>query len=539
MTSSDRAADRLARRLAEAGVRFAFGIPGGEVLTLMDALEKAGIRYVLVKHETAGGFMAEAVWHRTGAPAVLVATVGPGLTNAVNVVANAALDRVPLIVLAGCVDADDRLAYTHQVLDHAKLLAPLVKASFTLSAAAADLATDKAVRLATDPRPGPVHIDVPIRVAAALAGAEPFARRGPRAPAAPAPGDALDTARAWLEHARRPLVIAGFDAVQDRAGPALRAFAHGLRAPVIQTYKAKGLLPEDDPWAMAPAALSPAADAVLLPVVAAADTIVLAGYDAVEMRPGWQRPWDPRTKRVIDIAAVPNDHDVHHAALDIVADTGATLQVLAEGLEGASTWTPAEVAALRAAARAPFRLDEDWGPAAIVDVARRVLPRETIATTDAGAHRILFSQTWDSYEPRTLLQSNGLCTMGGAIPLAMGAKLADPARPAAAFLGDGGLLMVLGELATCAELKLAVIVVVFVDRSLALIEKKQREMQLAKLGVDLAGLDLAACATALGGHGVTVRDRPALAAALEQALTADRFTLVACEIAERSYDGRI
>jgi len=536
---TDRCADRLARRLHEAGIRFAFGIPGGEVLVLMDALERAGIRYVQVKHETAGGFMAEAVWHRTGAPGLLVATVGPGLTNAVNVVANAALDRVPLVVLAGCVDADDRLAYTHQVLDHARMLEPAVKASFTLTASAPDLVAERAIRLAIDPRPGPVHIDVPIKVAGAPAGEEHQLRRGPRMPTAPAPGPALDTARAWLAQARRPLVIAGFDAVADRAGPALKAFAHQLRAPVIQTYKAKGIVAENDAWALAPAALSPAADAVLLDVVRGADTIVLAGYDAVEMRVGWQRPWDPRTKRVIDVAPVPNDHYLHHGTLDVTADVGATLEALAAGVAGSSRWTVEEVAERRAAARAPFRPDEAWGPAAIADVARRVLPRDTIATTDAGAHRILFSQLWEAYAPRTLLQSNGLCTMGAAVPLAMGAKLAEPDRPAVAFLGDGGLLMGLGELATAAELGLAVVVVVFVDRSLALIEKKQREVQLPNSGVDLAAVDLAGAATALGGLGVTVRDRAGLEAALAGALAADRFTLIACEIDARSYDGRI
>jgi acetolactate synthase-1/2/3 large subunit len=469
----------------------------------------------------------------------LVATVGPGVTNAVNVVAGAALDRVPLLVLAGCVDADDRLTYTHQVLDHAAVLAPAVKGSFTLAAATPDLVAERAIRLATDPRPGPVHIDVPIKVAGAPAGEETQLRRGPRAPTAPAHGPELDTAHAWLAQASGPLIIAGFDAVQDRAGPALRAFAHQLRAPVIQTYKAKGLLAEDDPWALAPAALSPTADEVLLPLVQRADVVVLAGYDAVEMRPGWQRPWDPRTKRVIDVAPVPNDHYLHHGTLEVVADVGATLLALAECAEGRSSWTAEAVAALRDATRAPFRPDEAWGPAAITGVARRVLPRATIATTDAGAHRILFSQLWRAYAPRTLLQSNGLCTMGAALPLALGAKLAEPDRPAVAFVGDGGLLMGLGELATAAELGLAVIVVVFVDRSLALIEKKQREIQLAKAGVDLGGVDLAAAAAALGGHGVTVHDRAGLEAALERALAADRFTVVACEIDARSYDGRI
>src|SRR6056297_1870669 len=131
-----RAADRLARRLHEAGCRHAFGLPGGEVLTLVDALEKAGIAFHLAAHETAAGFMAEGVHHMDGAPAILVATVGPGLVNATNVIANAEQDRVPMIVLAGCVDADEALTYTHQVLDHRAVFGPITKATFTLTAGA-------------------------------------------------------------------------------------------------------------------------------------------------------------------------------------------------------------------------------------------------------------------------------------------------------------------------------------------------------------------------------------------------------------------
>ena len=113
-----RAADILARRLYDAGCRHAFGMPGGEVLTLVDALEKAGMRFILAKHENAAGFMAEGVHHVDGAPAILVATLGPGVLNGVNVIANAHQDRVPMIVLSGCVDDDEALTYTHQVLDH-------------------------------------------------------------------------------------------------------------------------------------------------------------------------------------------------------------------------------------------------------------------------------------------------------------------------------------------------------------------------------------------------------------------------------------
>jgi len=170
-----RAADILAQRLYAAGCRHAFGMPGGEVLTLIDALEKAGITFHLARHENAAGFMAEGVHHIDKAPAILVATVGPGAMNGVNVIANAEQDRVPLIVLTGCVDAHEAERYTHQVLDHRKVFEPITKATFTLDAKAAGVMVEKAVGIATEGRSGPVHIDVPISVADAPA--QPIAMR--------------------------------------------------------------------------------------------------------------------------------------------------------------------------------------------------------------------------------------------------------------------------------------------------------------------------------------------------------------------------
>ncbi|MEL7544013.1 MAG: thiamine pyrophosphate-dependent enzyme, partial [Pseudomonadota bacterium] len=174
---------------------------------------------------------------------------------------------------------------------------------------------------------------------------------------------------------------------------------------------------------------------------------------------------------------------------------------------------------------------------AAIAAARRMLPDETIATVDSGAHRILLSQMWETKIPRTLLQSTGLCTMGCAVPLALGAKLADPSRPCVAFTGDAGLLMILGELASADELDLPIIVVVFVDRSLALIDIKQRQRQLKNAGVDFARSDFAAIAQAMGGNGIAVRSTAEMEAAVTAARDADRFTVIAVEIERESYDG--
>ena len=533
-----RAADLLAQRLYEAGCRHAFGMPGGEVLTLVDALEQAGITFHLTKHENAAGFMAEAVHHRDGAPAILVATLGPGAMNGINVVANALQDRVPMIVLTGCVDADEALTYTHQVMDHAQVYRSITKGTFMLTAQGADIIADKAVSLATQPRPGPVHIDVPISVADTRVGDVKRRRLAKVAPVAPG-GECMEKARRWVAQAERPLAIIGVDVMYDDSRCLVRAFLEHFSIPFVTTYKAKGVVPEDHPLCLGGAGLSPLADKHLVPLVEQSDLVLCLGYDPIEMRPGWREIWDPEDKRVIDISAVVNDHYMHQAGLNLVADTASTLEAIAKGNPARATWPGGEPAAVKAALAEAFPTDEEWGPAAVIAETRAVLPPETLATADSGAHRILLSQMWQCHEERGLIQSSALCTMGCAVPMAIGLKLAEPDRPVISFSGDAGFLMVAGELSTAAEMGGNPIFLVFVDASLALIELKQRQRQMGNRGVDFDRHDFAAMGRAFGGNGHTVRNRAELRVALESAVKAKTFTVIAAEIDRGGYDGRI
>lgn len=537
------AAQILAERLHQAGCRYAFGIPGGEVLAVMDALAGAGIAFHLTKHENPAGFMAEGSHHVTGAPGILVATVGPGVANAVNVIANAEQDRVPLIVLTGCVDPAEAVGYTHQVFDHTALLEPVTKASFTLPDGAVDGVIDKALAIATEGRPGPVHIDVPISLATkAQPAPRPFrpARRGAMRPD---DGD-LAAAAALLEAAERPILVAGLEVLAQGAEAAVADFARRFHVPVITTYKAKGVLPEDEPLALGGAGLSPLADKHLLPLVEMSDLILLAGYDPIEMRHGWCHPWDPAKAEIVEFTAAPHPHGVHETSVSFAGDIGAGLAALGAVVKPAvvkpdGAWSNGAPAAAKAALDQAFRAEEDWGPAAVVDQVRKALPAEGIATVDSGAHRILLSQIWRCPRPRSLLQSSGLCTMGCALPLAMGAKLAAPERPVVAFVGDAGLEMVLGELATLRDLRLPLVIVVFVDASLALIELKQRNSGLTNLGVDFGATDFVRVAEALGGGGVEVDNRADLERAVKRGLAAETFTVVAAVIGPKAYDGRL
>ena len=532
-------ADVIAQRLFDAGCRHAFGIPGGEVTAIMDALQRAGIKMTLVKHEHCAGFMGEGVHHHDGAPAILVATIGPGIANAINAIANAEQDRVPLIAITGCVPALQRETYTHQVFDHVKLAEPVTKAAFRVEHGTAAVIADKAISIATEGRPGSVLLDIPIDVqTAAHDASHDRPPHAPLLPMAPAPNEHLTRAAQWLRDAKRPLVIAGVDVLNQNCADDVAAFCRKFKAPLITTYKAKGIIPEDDPLALGGAGLSPKADKHLLPIVKRADLIILAGYDPIEMRSSWNDPWPDDTK-VIEFSATANQHFVHQASMNFVGDVGASVNLLGADVMGQETWADGEPSQARAALAENNHANEPWGPAAIIDEARKTLPRNCIATVDAGAHRILLSQNWQCYEPRGLLQSTGLCTMGCAVPLAVGRKLAEPSRPVVAFVGDAGLEMFLGELATIRDLKLGLPIVVFVDRSLALIELKQRGSQMPNLAVDFGATDFPAVAKALGGFGAWCDDRAALKSALNKALDRDSFTLIGARIDRKSYDGAL
>jgi len=510
------------------------------VLTLIDGLEKSGINFILSKHENAAGFMAEGVHHVTGAPAVLIATVGPGAANAVNVTVNAQQDRVPLLVITGCVDPVDSITYNHQVFEHRAVFSPICKASFAFTDGYVEELIDKAIAIATEGRPGPVHLDLPIAVAAKKHPLKRGMNRPIPAPLRPANGQELKLARKWLSEAKAPLIIAGLDAVHQNASQSITNFARAFRIPVISTYKAKGVVSDENKFSLGGAGLSPLGDKNLAPVIEAADLILLLGYDPIEMRSGWRNIWDSSTTRVIELLAAPEYSYMHKASISFICDINEGIEAISQGIEGSSIWINDEPLLMRERHANLYGQNDEWGPGVITQTIRNLVPKDTIITMDSGAHRILISQVWETYFPRTALQSSGLCTMGCALPLATGVKLAAPDKTVIAFTGDGGLEMVLGELITLRDLGLPVIIVVFVDASLALIEKKQREMNYGNVGVDMIETDFTSIACATGGRGVTVENQDQLSTAINEALDiSDRYTLISCKIPRGSYDGRI
>lgn len=525
----DRVADIVARSLALHGIRHAFGMPGGEVVTLIDALALAGIPLHLARHETAAALMAAGCSVMTGLPGLLVTTVGPGLTNAVDGIADAAQEHVPLLVISGVVDRGMRARYTHQVIDHAAILRPLVKASFEIEAGSAGATVARALALAMRHPQGPVHLDLAPALAAGSATDAPWGPVPEAHATLRADDPALAPLLARLAGAARPVILAGWQAAQ--AGADLSALADALQAPVVTTYKAKGTLDETHPLALGGAGLSPKADRILLDLLAQADLVLALGYDPIEMRPGWMDPVAP--ENLIEITAAPADHAMHRAGQRLLACPAQATTALAAALPGAAPrdwWHPA-----RTALEAAFDNPQDWGPHAIIRTLAAHAGPDTVVTVDSGAHRILLSQMWQARLPVRLLQSAGFCTMAAALPLAIGAAVARPGHRTVAVMGDGGFEMCAGEMATLRDLALPVTVLVFQDESLALIAQKQAQAGLAPRATALGRTDLAAVARGFGAHGDTVTDAPALARALDDAAARPGPSLIACRFDADDY----
>ncbi len=534
-TTTARVVEAVAATLHAHGVRHAFGMPGGEVVTLIDGLEKAGIAFHLARHETAAASMAAGTSTTTGTPGLLVTTVGPGLANAVNGIADATQEHVPLVVISGIVDRATRARYTHQVIDHAQLLRPLVKASFEIECESAGPTVARALALALTEPMGPVHLDLSPAVAAMI---DPDPRTiSPTnilAPVIGAADPAIQTLAQRLSKAERPLILAGFEAARADAGTSILRLAEAIGAPVLTTYKGKGVIPETHPLSLGGAGLSPLADAVMLGLIRRSDLILMIGYDPIEMRLGWLDPvMEP--ERIVEITAAAPDHAMHHAGTRFVADTADATAALADAVEPKTSWPDGEPVSARQKITDIFATRSDWGPHVIIDLINEAAGADGLVTVDSGAHRILLSQKWIAERPLSLLQSAGFCTMAAALPLAIGAKVANPTRRVFAVMGDGGLEMGIGELATLRDLGHPVTVVVFQDRSLALIALKQASAGLAPAGVALGETDFATIATGFGGHGVRVETAADLRRELAAAEGRATFTLISCSFDADAY----
>lgn len=526
----------IARALKDAGVRYAFGIPGGEVLELLEALRRTGIEFVLTKQELGAGFMADASYQLTGKPGVLVATLGPGITNTATAVAQALLDRSALVVVTGEIATHLKAVYTHQIIDQESLLRPIVKWSTQIARGGAYEQVRKGLAIACAPMPGPVHFNLPTDVAPAE---QDEGREFAPVAVASVPA-ALDATAvpAWLKSARRPLAFVGVGVQLDGAEQAFKAFIEKWRIPFIATYKAKGVVAEDHPLCVGATGLSPVIDRIHMARIKDADLVLTIGFDPVELRSDWMAPWDER-KRTVNIDLVPNTHHVFRSAIEYSGSIRGALDALTRLAlsKRPARWSASELDQYRLEQQKAIsqRPSRGIGPYQAALTLREVFPRDTIATIDTGSHRILINHVWQAYEPRRLLQSNGLGSMGYALPAAIAAKLLYRRRPVLAMMGEAGLDMVIGEMALLEKHALPIVIAVFRDDTLSLIKLKQERMKLAETGVATGSPDYAVLAKAYGGNGMVVQSVAELRKAAQAALRSRTFTLLEIRIDPAEY----
>jgi acetolactate synthase-1/2/3 large subunit len=528
--------DVVARTLHAYGVRFAFGIPGNDVLETVRACEEQGIAFVLAKSEPSAAFMADAVCQLTGAPAALVPALGPGISNAMSGIAGALMERSPMIVLCGEMATPNMAIYNHQVFDHVALCRPVTKYAEALNPRRAGQQVAKALDIARSWPAGPVMLNVPADANRMRAGDEP-----PRPPALTpttlAP-DTLAKLRATLGAAKRPLALIGRGALERDAPRAVDAFIRAWRLPFFATYKAKGVDDEHDPLCLGAVGLSPVIDAHNVKAVADADLLVLIGFDPIELRDAWVDAW-PAGKTAITLDWAATNDRIFPRGVEAYGSLDSMLAALRPGRKKLpARAAPASHAKLRKAVATcvrPRKPSNAISPAGLFHAIDRRIEPEWTMTVDVGAHRILANHVLRCRTPGQLLQSNGLGCMGYALPAAIAAQLVHPKRPVVAMLGDGCMLMTLGELALAAERKLPLVIVVLNDAKLSLIALKQDKMKMAPRGVDFESPDFAKLASGFGARGVYVDALPAFEEAFDEALSSRRLTVIDAAIDPAEY----
>ena len=522
------AARLLVKCLENEKVEFIFGIPGEENIAIMDALLDSPIRFVTTHHEQAAAFMADVYGRLTGRAGVCMATLGPGATNLITGVADADLDRAPIVAIAGQ-GATTRLhKESHQILDLVGLFRPITK--YTAQILEPEIVPEivrKAFKVAQTEKPGGAFIEFPENVASMDVGKGPI--RVQTAYTSIAPPHKLEQAARLLSGARSPIILAGNGVIRQGASPALVAFAEHLRIPVANTFMAKGVVPFSNELSLGTIGLK----ANDLPWFAfqEADLVMCVGYDMVEYHP---EVWNPQgDKIIIHVDALPAEVDERYiVAAGVLGDISTSLKSIA------ALAAPREVRPFDAVRKA-IVADRcahagDTGfpvkPQRIVWDLREVLGPDDIAVCDVGAHKMWMSRMYRAERPNTCLISNGFAAMGIAVPGAIAAKLAYPDRKVVAVTGDAGFMMNSQEIETALRMQTPIVVLIWNDGEYGLITWHQLRHYGRPSHIAFKNPDFVKYAESFGAKGYRVERAEDLAPTLRQAFADNTVVLIDCPV---------
>jgi acetolactate synthase-1/2/3 large subunit len=475
-----KASDLFVRCLEAEGVERIFGVPGEENADLMISLIDSRIEFVLCRHEQAAAFMADAYGRLTGKAGVCLSTLGPGATNLVTGLADANMDRAPIVAVVGQASTRRLHKESHQNMDAIGMFRPISKwVQSVHTAESIPEIVRKAFKTAEAEKPGVAVIELPEDIAERDVDDTPMTVTKTRRPAADhkAVRQAIDI----IEKARNPIILAGNGALRKRAAAELRRFAHKSGLGVVNTFMGKGSVAMSDPHCLFTMGLQ-SRDYVNI-AFDDSDVVMAVGYDLVEYAPAFWNAKRDKTIIHIDFDAAEVDQD-YPVAVDIAADLAETLWALSDELDKrhADKLPLFDIAGrqgLRDDIAADLESEKDdpsfpVKPQRILNDVRGFMGPSDIVLSDVGAHKMWIARYYQCEEPNTCLISNGFCSMGFALPGAIGAKLAHPDRRVLAICGDAGFLMNVQDLETAKRLGLNIVVMIWVDGEYGLIKWKQQ-----------------------------------------------------------------
>jgi acetolactate synthase I/II/III large subunit len=526
-----KASDVFVECLEAEGVEYVFGIPGEETLDLNESLARSSVRFVPVRHEQGGAYMADVYGRLTGRAGVCLGTLGPGAMNLMTAVADAFLDRAPLVALTGQGDLERMHKESHQYLDLVSIMAPVTKWNARVSnSRIIPEVVRKAFKVAQSQKPGTTHLELPEDVMEAELDASPlpvpdWIRRPEPSP------EELERAARVICSADQPVVLAGNGLHRVGASRALRRFSEETGIPVAETFMGKGAIDADDPNALGTVGLQSRDYA--LAGFEDADVVITAGYDLVEHSPEHWNPDGDKRIVCIDTTSVEVDANFQTEA-DLIGDMGFVLDRLREQCAGSASQDGGSQR-LNEIIRSRFegaRDDDQFPmqpPRALWEI-RQALGREDILISDVGLHKLWIGRMFPAHEPSTVLIANGLAGMGFAVPAAIAARLVYPDRKVVCVNGDGGFLMNSQELETAVRLKTPFVSVIWENHAYGSIVWKQEKKFDDHFGTDFGNPDFVRLAEAYGMPAWRCESPDDFPARLEQALGADLPSLIVLPI---------
>jgi acetolactate synthase-1/2/3 large subunit len=532
-----KASDLFVQCLEEEGVTHIFGVPGEENADVMISLLDSKIEFVLCRHEQAAAFMADAFGRLTGKAGVCLGTLGPGATNLVTGVADANMDRAPLIAIIGQASTRRLHKESHQNMDSITMFGPITKwaQSITSPDNIAEVVR-KAFKIAESEKPGACVIELPENVAEEQTDHTPMSRHKTRRAAAD--HKAIKQAVELIVGAKNPIILAGNGAVRKRASKQLQRLAHKTGIGVVNTFMGKGAIPRSDPHCMFTLGLQ-GRDHINA-ALDEADVVIAVGYDLVEYSP---EHWNVSGgKSIIHIDFFPAEVDQSYpVAVDVVSDVADALWQMNEMINQRfeaklPLFDINKRGPLRQTILDDFAMEKDdasfpMKPQKILWDVREAMGPSDILLSDVGAHKMWISRYYQCDEANTCLISNGFCTMGFAFPGSIGAKMAFPDRKVLSISGDAGFMMNAQDIETAARLKQNVVAMVWLDGEYGLIKWKQQNSFDGKHS-DLAfnNPDFEMFAKSFGVWGKTLTSADQLGPALKEAFVQPGPALIAVPV---------